>query len=220
MLKHLDNLGLISGTGSTDAPSSPDVPAEPGGSQQTPPSVELKLSKRLTHAPRNSTAASFHGCAVRDLTFYDCLEVKLPAHSCPLSFSMKDTSHCALTYYDDVGPDQRELAYCDLAHVYTTADGQAWIEHGYLCDRADLENHPMGRKFLEKHDIGADELVNSLALYHSPARVIEGEFFLYHSRNQARHAQEQFKDGDCLSLFTSKTWDRKSGRLIKAVHLS
>ena len=54
------------------------------------------------------------------------------------------------------------------------ADGQVWVEHGYLSDAADLQHHPNGRCFLEQNTVVEDELVNSQSLYHSPAQVIEG----------------------------------------------
>ena len=60
----------------------------------------------------------------------------------------------------------------DIACVL--ADSQIWVEHGYLSDLADLQQHPNGRRFLESHAVATDELVNSQSLYHSPARVIEG----------------------------------------------
>ena len=55
------------------------------------------------------------------------------------------------------------------------ADGEVWIEHGYLVDVADLKQHSMGQQFLKDNSVACDELVNSQTLYHSPARVIEGE---------------------------------------------
>ncbi len=49
-----------------------------------------------------------------------------------------------------------------------------YIEHGYLFDRDDLEQHAMGRLFLESFQVADAELVDSSGVYHSPATVIEG----------------------------------------------
>ena len=55
------------------------------------------------------------------------------------------------------------------------AGGDIYIEHGYLFDRQDLEQHPMGRIFLESGQVADAELVDSSGVYHSLASVIEGE---------------------------------------------
>ena len=55
------------------------------------------------------------------------------------------------------------------------AGGEVYIEHGYLFDLNDLESYETGAAFLSQvQGIGDNELVNSRALYHSPAEVIEG----------------------------------------------
>lgn len=55
------------------------------------------------------------------------------------------------------------------------AGGDVYIEHGYLFDTEDLEQHPMGRVFLESCQLANNELVDSPGMYHSLATVIEGQ---------------------------------------------
>ena len=62
----------------------------------------------------------------------------------------------------------------DMQPCAFLADGQIWIEHGYLNDVADLQQLATGQSFLQSHSVGDDELVSCQNLYHSPARVIEG----------------------------------------------
>ena len=47
------------------------------------------------------------------------------------------------------------------------AGGDIYIEHGYLFDRQDLEQHPLGRVFLESCQVADTELVDSSGVYYS-----------------------------------------------------
>ncbi|KAK9902646.1 hypothetical protein WJX75_001252 [Coccomyxa subellipsoidea] len=96
----------------------------------------------------------------------------------------------------------------------TSEGGDIYIEHGYLFDRQDLEQHPMGRVFLESCQIADTELVDSSGVYHSPATVIEGDFWLT-SRRKAQLIEHNRAQGqNSLFFFCEKAWDRKTGRCI------
>ncbi|KAK9796285.1 hypothetical protein WJX73_004504 [Symbiochloris irregularis] len=216
LLTSMDKLDIQDG-GSSTTPVIQELqiatPASTKGrSSSSPASVEVKVSNELSKAPKKSTAAEYHRCPAKSLKYFDKLEVRDPDSGSRYSFSMSDPSHCALVFYDD-SADGHELAYCDLLSTYSY-DGEVYIEHGYLFDRADVMAHPKASQLMASHAVAEDELVNCVAIYHSPARVIEGEFWLYGSQSQAQRARKGCADKDQLFMFTTKTWDRKAGRFL------
>ena len=86
--------------------------------------AQVRVRRKLTKAPRKSSARTFHGCD--KLKFFRELEV-VTCEGAVLSFDTKDAAHCALLSYENKGGEE-ELAYCDLMHAYATPDERCpWI---------------------------------------------------------------------------------------------
>lgn len=62
----------------------------------------------------------------------------------------------------------------------------------------------------------SDELVASKLLYHSPASVIEGEFWLFKNKAALHQAQQDAANASRVMCFCCKTWDSSTGQLVRA----
>ncbi|CAL8466254.1 g5790 [Coccomyxa elongata] len=188
-----------------------------GNDQLSPESVQVRVEEPRRSCPKGSTAAAFHGVSQEALTYYEKLVVVHHNSNSSLSlhFNLRQRSHCALVYYEDANSDEQELAYADLLYCYSLHGGDVYIEHGYLFDTEDLEQHPMGQVFLESCQLANNELVDSPGIYHSLATVIEGEFWLT-SRKRAQISEHStgHKDNTTLIFFCNKAWDRDTGQRI------
>ena len=105
------------------------------------------------------------------------------------------------------------------------AGGEVYIEHGYLYDLNDLESHESGAAFLSQvQGIGDNELVNSRALYHSPAEVIEGRIHCP-TADPCEHMQTRHHMLHLLSVISAYKRLRKCAGIkvlkmkVKACHL-
>eukprot|EP00884_Botryococcus_braunii_P016027 jgi/Botrbrau1/3107/Bobra.0070s0088.2 len=157
---------------------------------------------------RNSTAGPYHGCKNSTLRFYGHLEVTSSSES-RFVFDAANPLHGALLYYDDCGSDQIELAYSKIIHIYMTPDKEVWIEHEYMFDFDDVKNHPRGPRFLSSYDMQPVELIQGRDRYHSPAVVIEGEFWLTQSLQAAQqHPANPTGDSSLFYYNPSKFWNR------------
>ena len=71
------------------------------------------------------------------------------------------------------------LIYADILGLYTR-DNEPWIEHGYFYDREEIKRDEGCSRFLKATEKGHNgrierkELVNSVAVYHSPAEIVQG----------------------------------------------
>ena len=63
----------------------------------------------------------------------------------------------------------------------------------------------------------SDELVASKLLYHSPACVIEGEFWMFKTKAALHQAQQDAADARSrVMCFCCKTWDSSTGQLVRS----
>ncbi len=107
-----------------------------------------------------------HELAYADLLYCYSLHgqrhILLPIQSSVHVWLVYSSSHCCSV----------KVAYARCTHVH--AGGDIYIEHGYLFDTEDLQQHPKGQVFLKSCQLANNELVDSPGIYHSLATVIEG----------------------------------------------
>ncbi|KAK9813032.1 hypothetical protein WJX72_007841 [[Myrmecia] bisecta] len=203
-------------TGRTSAAASQATASNASrGTRRYSADAVIKVAKPLAAAPTQSTAGAYHGYRRSDLRYYEELEVTEGVWGATFAFSMRDPSLGALVYYKDLETDDayaHELAYTRLLHVYQMPTGQVWVEHLYLFDTADLQALPKGRRYLERNSLSEGELVCGTRVFHSPATVVEEEFWLHASRSAWLRAKAADGGAESKHYFCRKAWDMDTGK--------
>ena len=129
--------------------------------------------------PQNSAALGEHGGELSEYQFYSRMKV-VNDQGKTYSFDLKKpTNEVAVVAYGEDASGDEILIYADVLGMYTK-DNEPWIEHGYFYDRAEIKRDKECRQFLKKTERGhhgkieEKELINSVAVYHSPAEVVQG----------------------------------------------
>ena len=134
---------------------------------------------RMKTPPKNTTATQDHGGDLTGFQFYSRMKVVTEqGKTCCFDLN-KATNDVAVVEYGEDDSGDAVLIYADILGMYTI-DNEPWIEHGYFYDLAKIERDKACRFFLKNTEKGQHgiieekELVNSAAVYHSPAEVVQG----------------------------------------------
>ena len=138
---------------------------------------------------QNSAALGEHGGELSEYQFYSRMKV-VNDQGKTYSFDLKKpTNEVAVVAYGEDASGDEILIYADVLGMYTK-DNEPWIEHGYFYDRAEIKRDKECRQFLKKTERGnhgkieEKELINSVAVYHSPAEVVQGIAMIWHGEDE------------------------------------
>ena len=142
--------------------------------------VTVILEKPLKRFPPNSSAHGHHEGQHPKSAFqyYSRMRV-INEQGKSIEFDLNTPNNdVAVLQYDQDESGEEILIYADVLGIYTF-EGEPWIEHGYLYDRPEIVRDKPCASFLRRTErelgpITETELVNSIAIYHSPAEFVQG----------------------------------------------
>ena len=179
--------------------------------------VQVVLEKPLKKQPPSSSAHIHHDRPADHFKFYSRIRVTNDQGE-KISFDLrKPTCDVAVVDYgEDASGDPIQI-YADILGIYL-CDNEPYIEHGYFYDRQEFVRDKPCADFLRKTErsrgrIADDELVNSVATYHSHAEVIQG-------RASVRHGKEDdLPVGDSRAFFWCRVIDISSNKEVPAARI-
>ncbi len=157
--------------------------------------------------------------AFEQVRFFRKLEVT-DDHCETYRFDLQDPGNCALVLdsYKGNSTDEKVLVYADLQYIYVLpgedrrpCGGRAFVLHGMLRDKADLEELEEGRMYLKglRERLGKHELVDETGFYIKAAELVEGQFRLVATPGEAGRRRDGVEH-----FFCTRAWSGSSkGRL-------